>query len=584
MVTFTGKNCETTVWPDDLHPGEPPIVAVSQDECALHSNDDVSYEWCEGSNMSLKQKSRGSLLMVSEFLSEYKGRLRCTLAEAEAYAAEFPQSLIAEKLVVYRAQPDATKRWNLDCRLILEPGSAPGKDKWFDAEQLYEQSKLALGVFEASHFAPARDVFVPEVPEAPVAATLSTSQCSRGYWSDGRARNGGYGEPPVHLRLSRPATGKVKHLPRVRCKPLIFYDHSSGHGARGSDGRSVTAMPKGPDWAGRMPYMRDGYYTNVHGQRVAHKMQFCEGDVLPIDVTVPTGVDVDAPPVGAPAALPKVLPEQLVGRRFCEETFDGPVVAEIALSNDTELPLMLVYAHDDLLPTLLVSVEEALRNLIGEAPVVEVELQDAPTAAEVVAAQAEHFKSRKPTLKKHNKGVGDDTLREIARQEWPALKPERKQHFITKARAAGTGPPVQTRKVLRKGEPVPRLLLGRHKGMEIILAERKLLPPGGLRAACPSESQHGTLPNGGLPAELSATLPSRASASYARRYVELLDNCCCCKRLLSIQPDFKAEVSQLERLFQKYEPHRGGDDTIHVGGATHTQAGACPPALPAQPT
>ena len=133
--------------------------------------------------------------------------------------------------------------------------------------------------------------------------------------------------------------------------------------------------------------MRDGYYT-VHGQRVSHKMQFCEGDVLPIDVTVPTGVDVDAPPVGAPAALPKVLPEQLVGRRFCEETFDGPVVAEIALSNDTELPLMLVYAHDDLLPTLLVSVEEALRNLIGEAPVVEVELQDAPTAAEVVAAQA----------------------------------------------------------------------------------------------------------------------------------------------------------------------------------------------------
>ena len=40
-VTFTGKNCEDVRWPV-LHPGERPVVWVSQDESAYHSNDDVA--------------------------------------------------------------------------------------------------------------------------------------------------------------------------------------------------------------------------------------------------------------------------------------------------------------------------------------------------------------------------------------------------------------------------------------------------------------------------------------------------------------------------------------------------------------
>ena len=48
-------------------PDEPPVVAVSQDECSFHANDDIKTEWCENDKgMSLKQKSRGALLMVSD--------------------------------------------------------------------------------------------------------------------------------------------------------------------------------------------------------------------------------------------------------------------------------------------------------------------------------------------------------------------------------------------------------------------------------------------------------------------------------------------------------------------------------------
>ena len=80
LVTFGGADCEIVIWPDGLHPNESPLVAVTQDECAFNANDDCPWEWCENGRMSLKQKSKGGLLMVSEFLSELAGRLRCTKA------------------------------------------------------------------------------------------------------------------------------------------------------------------------------------------------------------------------------------------------------------------------------------------------------------------------------------------------------------------------------------------------------------------------------------------------------------------------------------------------------------------------
>jgi hypothetical protein len=135
-VHFGGINCEDVHWPL-LHPGEPPLVWVSQDECAYHSNDDVKSEWAEdGKGLSIKQKSRGSLLMVSMFITELHGLLECTPAQRDEYILKHPQSHMAAK---FAAEPS----WNGSSMLILEPGAAAGKDKYFDAEQLMEQTKLA---------------------------------------------------------------------------------------------------------------------------------------------------------------------------------------------------------------------------------------------------------------------------------------------------------------------------------------------------------------------------------------------------------------------------------------------------------
>jgi hypothetical protein len=107
--------------------------------------------------MSLKQKSKGGLLMVSDFLSELAGRLRCTKAEAEAYAVSNPDSRIAQLVEEDKAEQ------GVEARLILEPGGAAGKDNYFDNAQLLTQTKLAMEVFDAMerHRVPPRDVRLP---------------------------------------------------------------------------------------------------------------------------------------------------------------------------------------------------------------------------------------------------------------------------------------------------------------------------------------------------------------------------------------------------------------------------------------
>ena len=117
------------------------------------------------------------------------------------------------------------------------------------------------------------------------------------------------------------------------------------------------------------------------------------------------------------------------------------------------------------------------------------------------------FKSRKAGLKKKHPTASDGELVQQTRNDWTALKPERQLLWVRKMRAAATGgnAPTAPRVLLKAGDPVPPVLWGHHKGSEVLLAERGLLPLGGLRATCDSAKAHAA------------------------------DNRCCCKRLLSTQ-------------------------------------------------
>ena len=238
-----------------------------------------------------------------------------------AYAATHPGSVIAG--IVQRGAVEG----GVEARLILEPGGAPGKDKYFDNDQLINQTKIAMEVFDAMnrHVAPARDVVMPPVRAVvrcvkPVEAHLQFDGMRVHLQLE-------VGRRPVRLQLSVQPP-EVKHLPRVRCQALLLFDHSSGHAAGATDSRSVTAMPKGPDWNGKLPWMRDGWYLDPRGPswpRISYRMQFCEGDVLPVDLTVPVGINPNGSVDPAAVVSPQIIPEQLitVPRRSVLYTFDG---------------------------------------------------------------------------------------------------------------------------------------------------------------------------------------------------------------------------------------------------------------------
>ena len=525
-VTFSGVDCEITNWPDDLHPGEPPLVVVSQDECAFHGCDDCPWEWCEEGRMSLKQKSRGSLLMVSEFLSELSGRLRCSKAEAEAYAAAHPASKIASLLVSGQAEAGVA------ARLILEPGATAGKDKYFDNDQLIEQTKLAMEVFDAMarHVAPERTVVT-----APVRAALPVKPVVAQVQLDGgrvRLRLEAHSSSHIRLQLSvRPP--EVKQLPAVRCCGLFLFDHSSGHAAAASDGRSAAVLPKGPDWNGKVPPMRDGWYAYPRGPswpHISQRMQFAEGDTLPLDITVPAGIDPDASSGPAAVTPPKIVPEQLITEppRTVVYTLDGlGYKGDIVEVDGTSL--MIDFEDENVGDALsdredgrvAMAMADVLACLVGPPPDPTVNQEAPPNEEEEVTGCTLWFKkSRKQALKKKLKEKSDAELEVVAQQEWAALPLERRMLWVRKVRAQaeGTGrAPAAPRAQLKCGDPVPRALWGRHKGSEVLLAERGLLPVGGLRGACESGKKHAA------------------------------DNRCCCKRLLGSQPDFVSEVSALER-------------------------------------
>jgi hypothetical protein len=419
-------------------------IYYAQDESAYHSNDDCKSEWAEdGKGLSIKQKSRGSLLMVSMFISELQGVLRCTPSQRDAYIQSNPQSHMAAKLT---AQPD----WDGSSTLILEPGAAPNKDKYFDAEQLHEQTKITIEIFEATHFAPGRWAHHPSAQRRTTSATYPHSFVSM--W-----------------------------LPPTPCKAQFFYDHSSGHGAYASNALVASHLNKGPDWKGSVPALRDGFFADVqvarrpgaHSRAHAHRyllplqgvkttqaMQFSQGDILKIDVACPPGLNPHADTPAAPAPAPAA---------------PAPDIAP-------------------------------------------------PTDAELEAGFKLFYTGCQTTIKKHNPGKSPVEFRLIGKGKWDVLPPARRMVYVGRAREKAAATPAQERaedRVIKAGQPVPRILWGKNKGMEYLLHERGLYPVAGLKGACQASKDHSD------------------------------SNDCCCARLLSVQRDFAAECSALQHLVEE---------------------------------
>ena len=325
----------------------------------------------------------------------------------------------------------------VEARLVLEPGGAVDKDNYFDNAQLLTQTKLAMEVFDAMdrHEAPPRDVLLPwsadNLDAAPgVVAAAFNCTPTIGPIARGKQR------PLVRLQLGMRREGVVRRLPSVRCKALFLYDHSSGHEAGATDGRSATSMTKGPDWNGKQPWMRDGCFADPRGPSwpdIVQKMQYEEGDKLPCDVPVPSGIDPDAGAAPAATTLPQVLPEQLLQRSVVKNFGGIPITGTVMLVVDDDL---LVCKFDvDGVSEWELTVDEVLTYLVGPAPEPEQHQEAPPSEVETEAAIKEFLTGIRPRLKKNNKDASTLAIRNLADAEWLTLASERRLHFVRKARS-----------------------------------------------------------------------------------------------------------------------------------------------------
>ena len=70
--------------PPTLKPGQKERHLIAHDEVCFHANDLSRMEWVAGGKQPLRQKGRGRIVHVSDFIMERTGRLCLTESEREA--------------------------------------------------------------------------------------------------------------------------------------------------------------------------------------------------------------------------------------------------------------------------------------------------------------------------------------------------------------------------------------------------------------------------------------------------------------------------------------------------------------------
>ncbi|KAJ7834295.1 hypothetical protein B0H13DRAFT_223307 [Mycena leptocephala] len=79
---YEGESLEENA--PSLKDGEKIHYVIAHDECCVHANDQVNFEWMREGEQPLRNKSRGRIVHVSDFILEQCGRLRLNNAEIAA--------------------------------------------------------------------------------------------------------------------------------------------------------------------------------------------------------------------------------------------------------------------------------------------------------------------------------------------------------------------------------------------------------------------------------------------------------------------------------------------------------------------
>lgn len=116
-----------------LTPGQKEHVLVPQDETTVHTNEGPCRAWLKGDQQPLKRKGNGRGIHVSDFICETTGWL----------------ALSTEQIAAQLELPEASRLRATDARRIIYPGK--NHDAWWDLNQLIDQVKDAVDIFEHLH-------------------------------------------------------------------------------------------------------------------------------------------------------------------------------------------------------------------------------------------------------------------------------------------------------------------------------------------------------------------------------------------------------------------------------------------------
>lgn len=237
MRQYEGADCMTEMLPETLREhlakGGFEYVLVTHDESICKSADGTRSAWVKNGEERQAPKTLGGGVMVSDFLSERVGKLKFTQEQWN----DLDDGECMEILATYRKLNRQDVSWKGDLsksRVLLMHGNSNGKEGWWKGENVVEQAKYAMLLFEKLH-------------------------------------------PP-------------------NCKGLFMFDNSSNHGLKAPDALNVKAVNANP--GGEQAVMRKGWYVKEEREvedgwiviEIERQlMQFEEGDVVLCDCKISEG-------------------------------------------------------------------------------------------------------------------------------------------------------------------------------------------------------------------------------------------------------------------------------------------------------
>jgi hypothetical protein len=131
MCKYDDKTMEPI--PPTLAPGEKKHMLVLQDECLVNTNDSPRRQWLKADQQPLKKKGNGRGIHICNWIYERSGQL----------------ALTEEQIATQAALPEEQCLKVMDAQKIIYPGK--NHDAWWDLDQLMEQMKHAVNIFEYLH-------------------------------------------------------------------------------------------------------------------------------------------------------------------------------------------------------------------------------------------------------------------------------------------------------------------------------------------------------------------------------------------------------------------------------------------------